>query len=43
MEEYLLHKKAEVMKQRGSRKRGRPQLRWEDFVKRDVRKTEDDM
>ena len=30
------------MKQPGRTKRGRPQLRWEDYVKRAVRKAEDD-
>ena len=37
-----LPKRAETMKQVGSRKRGRPQLRWEDCVKRDMRKAEEE-
>ena len=37
-----LPKRAEEKKQEGSRKRGRPQLRWEDCVKRDLRKAEEE-
>ena len=33
-----LQKRAETKKQEGSRKRRRPQLRWEDCVMRDLRK-----
>ena len=42
MDEGWLSKKAEAMKLLGRRKRGRPQLRWEDCVKRDVRKAGED-
>ena len=38
MKDDKLPKRAETKKQEGSRKRGRPQLRWEDCVKRDLRK-----
>ena len=41
MEEGRLPKRAEAVKQPGCSKRVRPQLRWEDCVKRDVRKTKD--
>ena len=37
-----LPKRAETKKQEGSRKRGRPQLRWEDCVRRDLRKAEEE-
>ena len=40
MKDDKLPKIAETKKQEGSRKRGRPQLRWEDCVKRDLRKAE---
>ena len=40
MKDDKLPKRAETNKQEGSRKRGRPQLRWEDCVKRDLRKAE---
>ena len=37
-----LPKRAETKKQECSRKRGRRHLRWEDCVKRDLRKTEEE-
>ena len=37
-----LLKRSETKKQEGCRKRGRPELRWEDYVKRDLRKTEEE-
>ena len=40
MKDDTLPKRSETKKQEGFRKRGRPQLRWEDCVKRDVRKAE---
>ena len=40
MKEDKLPKRSEKMKQEGFRKRGRPQLRWDDCVKRDMRKAE---
>ena len=42
MKDDKLPKRAETNKQEGSRKRGRPQLRWEDCVKRDLRKAEEE-
>ena len=42
MKHDKLPKRAETKKQEGSRKRGRPQLRWEDCVKRDLRKAEEE-
>ena len=42
MEEGQLPKGAEGLKHPGCRERGRLQLRWEDCVKRDVIKTEED-
>ena len=42
MKDDTLPKRAETKKQEGSRKRGRPQLRWEDCVKRDLRKAEEE-
>ena len=37
-----LPKRSETKKQEGCRKRGRPQLRWEDCVKRYLRKAEEE-
>ena len=37
-----LPKRSDTKKQEGCRKRGRPQLRWEDCVKRDLRKAEEE-
>ena len=37
-----LPKRSEIKKQDGCRKRGRPQPRWEDWVKRDLRKAEEE-
>ena len=42
MKDANLPKRAETKKQEGSRKRGRPELRWEDCVKRDLRKAEEE-
>ena len=42
MKDDRLPKRAETKKQKGSRKRGRPQLTWEDCVKRDLRKAEEE-
>ena len=42
MNDDKLPKTAETKKQEGSRKRERPQLRWEDCVKRDLRKVEEE-
>ena len=39
---WKLPKRSETMKHDGCRKRGRPQLRWEDCVKRDLRKAEEE-
>ena len=36
-----LPKRSETNKQQDCRKRGRPQIRWEDSVKRDLRKAEE--
>ena len=42
MKDDKLPKISETKMQEGSRKQGRPQLRWEDCVKRDLRKAEDE-
>ena len=42
MKDEKLPKRSETMKHDGCRKRGRPQLRWEDCVKRDLRKAEEE-
>ena len=42
MNDDKLPKRADPKKQEGSRKRGRPQLRWENCVKRDLRKAEEE-
>ena len=39
--ERLPKRSSETNKQQDCRKRGRPQLRWEDSVKRDLRKAEE--
>ena len=41
MRDERLPKRSETKKQEGCRKRGRPLLRWEDCVKRDLRKAAD--
>ena len=42
MKDERLPKRSETKKQEGCRKRGRPQLRWDDCVKRDLRKAEEE-
>ena len=42
MKDDKLPKRAETKLQEGSRKRGRPQQRWDDCVKRDLRKAEEE-
>ena len=42
MKDDKLPKRAETKTKEGSRKRGRPQLRWEDCVKRDLRNAEEE-
>ena len=42
MNDDKLPKRAETKRQEGSRKRGGPQLRWEDCVKRDLRKAKEE-
>ena len=37
----ITYEKEETVKRPGCRKRGRPQLRWQDYVKRGVRKAGD--
>ena len=41
-EDKRLPQISEIKKQEGCRKRGRPQLIWEDCVKRDLRKAEEE-
>ena len=41
MEDERLRKRSETKKQGCCRKRGRPQLRWEDCLKRDTEKAEE--
>ena len=38
MADDRLPKRAAELREQGKRRQGRPRLRWEDFVKRDVRK-----
>ena len=42
MKDDKLPKRSETKKQEGFRKLGIPQLRWEDCVKRDLRKAEEE-
>ena len=42
MDASKLAKRAEVEKHQGRRKMGRPQLRWEDYVRRDMRRSGED-
>ena len=42
MKDDKLPKRAETKKQEGSRKRRRPQQRWENCVKRDLRKAQEE-
>ena len=42
LKDETLPKKSETKKQEDCRKRGRPRLSWEDWVKRDVRKAEEE-
>ena len=42
MKDYKLPKRSETMKHDGCRKRERPQLIWEDCVKKDLRKAEEE-
>ena len=39
MEDYRLPKRAAELREQGRRRRGRTMLRWEDCVKRDVKKS----
>ena len=42
MKDDNLPKRSETKNQEGFRKRGRPQLRWEDCAKKDTRKAEEE-
>ena len=42
MADDRLPKRAAELREQGRRRRGRPRLRWEDCVKRDVRKAGDE-
>ena len=42
MKDERLPKRSDTKTQEGCRKRGRPQLRWEDYLKRDLRKAEEE-
>ena len=42
MKEERLPKRSQTKKQEGCRTRGRPQLRWDDCVKRDLGKAEEE-
>ena len=42
MADDRLHKRAPELHEQGRRRRGRSMLRWEDCVKRDVRKAEEE-
>ena len=42
MKDERLPKRSDTKKQEGCRKRGRPQLRWEDCKKRDLRMAEEE-
>ena len=42
MDASKLAKRAEVEKHQGRRKKGRPQLRWEDCMRRDTRRSGED-
>ena len=42
MADDRLPKRAAELREESRRRRGRPRLRWEDCVKRDVRKAEED-
>ena len=39
MADDRLPKRAAELREQGRRRRGRPRLRWEDWVKRDMKKT----